>query len=322
MVNKDRIQVSGLLPVNKESGVISKDVERKIVSRFGRFKIGHVGTLDPMASGVLPLLFGDATKLQDYFDSRKVYSISVTLGTVTDSFDITGKVVEKRCYEGISLVRIEEVIKKYLGSIVQIPPVYSAVKFNGKALYSYAARGKEEELDMNQFKRKVYIYDIRVEDYSLSRIDLRVECSKGTYMRTLASDIGEDLGCGGCLSRIERICSSGIDIKECVCLDEILQCSSMEEVQDKYMVAVSDLKLGIPTIELKLDNKQVDRLFNGLELPYLKSNFMDDGVRKEGLFLFKNLGKVGLVELSEHKEDKDQNLDTGYVFIKLRRGIC
>ena len=322
-------KISGLLPIRKQSGVISKDVERSIVSKFGKLKIGHIGTLDPMASGVLPLLFGDATKLQDYFDGRKEYRICIRLGTVTDTYDIEGKVVETYPYDKVSLEDIKEVIQKYKGSIVQIPPVYSAVKFKGKALYSYVTRGKEEELDMNQFRRQVHIYGIDINRIDLPYVDLRVECSKGTYMRTLAYDIGRVLGCGGCLSRIERTYSSGISLDRCIGIESVLQKDSIEQVEKDCMIPISSLSLALPEMIVDLDNSQMERLFNGVEICYPWEDFTRFNCKKDGLFLLKNQDKVGVVELVECSEDKEK-FDTGsgnrnngdFVVIKLRRGIC
>ena len=281
-------KISGLLPINKEQGKISKDVERAIVSRFGKMKIGHIGTLDPMASGVLPLLFGEATKLQDYFDTLKVYRIRVCLGTLTDSFDSMGKVLDQREYRSISKEDISRVMTKYVGDFYQIPPIYSAVKFKGKPLYNYAVKGQEDLLDMNQFKRKVSIYDIKIEKFCLPYVDLRVECKRGTYMRSLAYDIGQDLGCGACLFGIERQFSSGISLSECVNLESVLQKNSMEEVLRDYMIPIRKLNLGIKELLVNLDNESVLRLFNGLELKYLKEEFIRSNGKKEGLFLFKN----------------------------------
>ena len=318
-------RISGLLPINKEQGKISKDVERDIVSRFGKMKIGHIGTLDPMASGVLPLLFGEATKFQDYSDTKKVYRIKLCLGILTDSYDSMGKLLEKKDPTGITEEDISRVIKKYIGDFYQIPPIYSAVKFKGKALYSYAVKGQKDLLDMNQFKRKVSIYDIKIEDFSLPYVDLRVECLRGTYMRSLAYDIGQELGCGACLSMIERLYSSGIDLSSCINLSEVLKKESIEEVAKDYMVPIRNLKLGIKDLVIDLDSKSIERLFNGVKLSYLKEDFIRSNGRKDGLFLFKNRDKVGVVEVVDgliSDKDSAQDLDSNYVIMKLRRGIC
>lgn len=312
----DSKRISGLLPIRKESGVISKDIERSIIKKFGKFKIGHIGTLDPMASGVLALLFEDATKLQNYFDSKKIYSISIKLGICTSTHDITGKIISSSSdFSLVNEQKIKEVIKKYIGQILQIPPMYSAVKYKGKPLYKYA-RGKYNlDVDQSQFERKVSIYNIKIESIRLPTIDLNVECSQGTYMRSLAYDIGQDLGCGGCLSRIERLYSSGISLDECVGIQDVLESSSIDQVYQKYMIPLFDLKLKLP--EMKVDTNFNDEgLFCGLKIFYSKERFYKDNAQKDGLFLFKIRDRFGLVEVNSNERDSSS------LVIKLRRGIC
>ena len=312
---EDSKRISGLLPIRKDSGVISKDIERAIIKKFGKFKIGHVGTLDPMASGVLPLLFEDATKLQNYFDSKKIYSISLQLGTISSTYDITGELISAGDLSLVNEDKIKEVIKRYTGQIFQIPPVYSAVKYKGKPLYKYACGKYNLDVDQSQFKRKVTIYNIKIESVRLPIVDLNVECSQGTYMRSLAYDIGQDLGCGACLSRIDRLYSSGISVDECIGIKDVLDSSSMDQVYEKYMIPLFDVKLKLPEIKVATDFNSKG-LFCGLKIFYSKKRFYTDNEQKEGLFLFKIRDRIGLVEVSP----KDQ--DNSSVVIKLRRGIC
>ena len=192
--------IHGVINVYKEKGYTSHDVVAKLRGILKQKKIGHTGTLDPDAEGVLPVCLGKATKLCDLLaDEKKTYRAVLLLGTATDTQDISGKILEQKEV----LVSEEETkcaIRSFEGQYNQIPPMYSALKVNGKKLYELAREGKEVE----RKPRPVTIFSIIIESVELPRVIMTVECSKGTYIRTLCHDIGIKLGCGGCMEQLKR----------------------------------------------------------------------------------------------------------------------
>ncbi|MBN1823634.1 MAG: tRNA pseudouridine(55) synthase TruB [Endomicrobiales bacterium] len=191
----------GLLNINKRKGVTSFWVVKQVRRILGAKKVGHCGTLDPMAEGVLLVLFGRATKLQaKYMSCEKVYRARITLGVETDSGDITGKTVRKKEIPPFKTEDIENALRCFEGEIEQVPPMYSALKVNGKKLYELARKG----VSVERLPRKVIVHGIELLGFDGGSIDLRIRCSKGTYIRTLAVDIGEKLGCGATVSELCR----------------------------------------------------------------------------------------------------------------------
>lgn len=209
--------VDGILNVYKEKGFTSHDVVAKLRGIFRQKKIGHTGTLDPDAEGVLPVCLGRATKACGMItDQDKVYQAVLLLGKTTDTQDATGKVLSERpvlC----SQMQAEETVASFVGDYAQIPPMYSALKVNGKKLCDLARAGVEVE----RKPRQVTVYAIQVEEISLPRVRMRVHCSKGTYIRTLCQDIGEALGCGGCMESLVRLRAAGFEEKDSFRLEEI-----------------------------------------------------------------------------------------------------
>lgn len=186
--------LDGVLNIYKEKGYTSHDVVAKMRGILRQKKIGHTGTLDPDAEGVLPVCLGKGTRLCDMLtDHSKVYRAVLLLGIDTDTQDISGQILEKRPVEE-NPEQVLEVIKSFIGPYDQIPPMYSALKVDGKRLYELARAGKIVERQA----RQVVIHDITVESMELPRVTMTVSCSKGTYIRTLCHDIGKKLGCGGC----------------------------------------------------------------------------------------------------------------------------
>lgn len=184
--------MNGILIVDKEIGKTSFDVIRDVRKKHNMKKVGHTGTLDPLATGVLPILLGDATKLSDYLmDHDKEYIAVLKLGQKTDTADSEGKVIEEKIVPNINIKNVEEVMSTFIGEIQQIPPMYSAIKVNGKKLYDLARQGKEIE----RKSRTVKIYSINniKLDEENDEIEFIVNCSKGTYIRTLCEDIAEKL---------------------------------------------------------------------------------------------------------------------------------
>ncbi|MBR2389884.1 MAG: tRNA pseudouridine(55) synthase TruB [Mogibacterium sp.] len=212
----------GIINVNKPAGWTSQDVCTKLRHVLHIKKIGHTGTLDPMATGVLPVCVGKATRIIEYYDrDSKSYHASMKLGIRTDTLDITGKILETSGYEEVSEKAVREAFKAYTGNVRQIPPKYSALKINGKRAYDLAREGKDFEIK----PREIIIYDNEVTRIDLERgeIEFDVTCSKGTYIRTICDDIGSDLGCGAVMTALTRTASGYFRIEDSYTVEEIME---------------------------------------------------------------------------------------------------
>lgn len=193
--------INGIINIYKEKGFTSHDVVAKLRGILGQKKIGHTGTLDPDAEGVLPVCLGRATKLCDMLTEKdKTYEAVLLLGKSTDTQDVTGAVLEEKDTSALTEEKVRECIIGYIGEYGQLPPMYSALKVNGRKLYELAREGKEVE----RKKRNVRIYDIQIQNIELPRVKMEVKCSKGTYIRTLCHDIGQTLKTGACMEALER----------------------------------------------------------------------------------------------------------------------
>jgi tRNA pseudouridine55 synthase len=247
--------INGILNVYKEAGFTSHDVVAKLRGICGQKKIGHTGTLDPDAVGVLPVCLGSATRLCDMLTDRsKAYEAVLLLGKVTDTQDISGNVLEEHPVD-VTPKQAEEAIRSFIGEQEQIPPMYSALKVNGKKLYELARAGKEVE----RKARRIRITDIRIDRIELPRIAIHVECSKGTYIRTLCHDIGQMLGCGGTMESLKRTRVGSFYEKEALTLGQIEVLARegrlMEKVIPVERMFVSCPKLIIqPRFEHLLEN--------------------------------------------------------------------
>ena len=239
-------ELSGLIPVNKPTGMTSKDVSRVIVSRFGKLKIGHVGTLDPDADGVLPVLIGRATRLQDYLlNMPKAYSFEFKLGTATDSLDASGNKILELPWDHVTIDSIRKVASSFLGQISQTPPLFSAVKYKGKELYKYARSGKEtSDIPVQDLARVVEIRTITLDSCELPFIRMSVQCSKGTYVRSLALDIAEALATTGHVTKLTRTESAGFSLAECISIEHI---KGPESRLENLIVPFDRLAIGLPT---------------------------------------------------------------------------
>ncbi len=201
--------MDGVLNIYKPVGITSFDVIRRLKKVCNTKKIGHTGTLDPLASGVLPICLGRATKAVDLImNDYKVYKAELKLGVITDTYDREGKILDTSSID-IQKEEIEKCIKSFTGDIFQIPPMYSAIKINGKKLYELARKGVE----IPREPRPITIYDIDILDINIPFVTFQVKCSKGTYIRSLCYDIGNKIGCGGTMWNLERI-QSGIFNKD------------------------------------------------------------------------------------------------------------
>ncbi|HBR15363.1 MAG TPA: tRNA pseudouridine(55) synthase TruB [Candidatus Omnitrophica bacterium] len=210
--------MNGIVIVNKRSGMTSHDVVQEVRKKLGMRRVGHAGTLDPLATGVLIILLGKSTKLFDQFVKfDKAYRATLILGVTTTSADVQGEVLQKQSYEHITRKQIEEAFKNFVGEIDQVPPMVSAVKVGGVKLYQLARKG----IEIERQPRKIRIDCLKLEDVSLPHVKFYLECSKGTYVRQLADDVGKMLGCGACISQIERTRVGNFCIEDAVRVEEI-----------------------------------------------------------------------------------------------------
>ena len=208
---------NGIVIIDKPQGWTSMDVCAKLRGILHEKRVGHAGTLDPMATGVLPVFVGQATKAVSFAEGgQKVYEAVLQLGLVTDTQDTTGETLEERAVT-VTEDEVRAALPRFLGEIEQIPPMYSAIKVNGQKLYDLARQGKE----VARKPRRITIYDFALtEELGNGQYALRVECSKGTYIRTLCHDLGQALGCGGCMAALRRTEASGFGIGEAVTLED------------------------------------------------------------------------------------------------------
>ena len=210
----------GVLLVNKTAGPTSHDVVDSIRKRFRFKKVGHGGTLDPQATGLLIILLGKATKLSSHFlGSDKTYEGRVRFGISTDSHDADGEVVSEKDCSGLTQEQVEEAMKKFKGDMMQTPPMVSAVKVKGVPLYKSARKGKEVERE----PRFIHVYDFRLTKVELPSADFIIKCTKGTYVRTICADLGDALGCGAHLEKLNRTQSGDLKLEDAVGFNEIME---------------------------------------------------------------------------------------------------
>lgn len=226
-----------MLNIYKEKGYTSHDVVACLRRIVGQKKIGHTGTLDPEAEGVLPVCLGKATKLCDLLtDKDKTYEAVLLLGISTDTQDTTGKILEEKNTADLREEAVREVVLSFEGEYDQIPPMFSALKVGGKKLYELARDGKEVE----RKPRHVQIYRIRILQIDLPRVRMEVTCSKGTYIRTLCHDIGEKLGCGGCMESLLRTRVERFGVAESLRISEVEQLMDEGTLQE-HMIKVDEM---------------------------------------------------------------------------------
>lgn len=238
--------MDGIINVYKEKGFTSHDVVAKLRGILRMKKIGHTGTLDPAAEGVLPVCLGKGTRLCDMLtDKTKTYRAVLLLGQETDTQDTTG-VVQAEYPVHVTEEEVREAIVSFLGNYMQIPPMYSALKVNGKKLYELARQGKEVERQA----RPVQILDIQIESIDLPRATFSVTCSKGTYIRTLCYDIGRKLGCGGCMESLLRTRVDRFKLEDSLTLSQIEKLRDEGRVEE-VVVPVEGVFLGLPALVTK-----------------------------------------------------------------------
>ncbi|AYF54813.1 tRNA pseudouridine synthase B [Clostridium sp. K25] len=247
--------MDGILNIYKPIGITSFDVVRQIKKVTGIKKIGHTGTLDPLATGVLPICIGKGTKIVDYLmKDFKVYKAELKLGVITDTYDREGKELSIKDVN-VSKKEIIDKINSFKGNILQVPPMYSALKVNGKRLYELAREGKEVE----RVARPVTIYDIEILDISIPYIKFMVKCSKGTYIRSLCYDIGDNLGCGGAMWNLERVQSGSFNKDNSITLENLTK----DNVED-YIIPIDD---ALSQYDKAIVNSKAEKLLiNGVRI--------------------------------------------------------
>ena len=245
--------MDGIVIVDKPRGWTSQDVTARLRRVFGTRRIGHGGTLDPMATGVLPVFVGRATRAVEFFEhAEKTYETVLRLGITTDTEDMTGTVLTE---ENVSFTeeQLQETLAAFRGEILQVPPMYSALKVNGQKLCDLARKGKTVERQ----PRPITIHELTLVERGENTLRLRVRCSKGTYIRTLCKDIGEKLGCGGCMESLRRVAAGEYAIDEAVPLQTLLD----TEEPEKYLRDVDTMFRNYPAVTLTAN--QETRCRNG-----------------------------------------------------------
>jgi tRNA pseudouridine55 synthase len=245
--------MDGVLNVYKPTGMTSFDVVYETRKLCNTKKVGHTGTLDPEASGVLPICIGKATKIADYImNDYKIYKTELRLGITTDSYDREGKILSETEIN-FDEETVIDVINSFLGENYQVPPMYSAIKVNGQKLYNLARQGIEIEREA----RKVYFYEIEIININLPYVEFLVKCSKGTYIRSLCYDIGNKLGCGGTMWNLERVATGNFKLNDAIRLDVLTQ-----ENVSEYIIPISEALSKYETIHI--ETKYEKLLLNGV----------------------------------------------------------
>ena len=281
--------MDGIIVINKPIGCTSYNIVYRVKKIF-KEKVGHTGTLDPLATGVLPILIGKGTKLSNYLmEHDKEYIATLKLGKKTDTLDAEGEVIEEREVDDniFNKDKIDEVLNKFIGKIEQIPPLYSAIKVNGKKLYEYARNGQNVEVK----PRQVEIYKINLLniDKEQKEIKFKVNCSKGTYIRTLCLDIAEKLGSIGYMSSLQRTRVGRFKLEDAITIDELEKNEQNNEFLNKKLISIEDIFIDKEVINLD-DTKS---FLNGVKIKikkedgiyriYNNNNFMGTGIIENNL---------------------------------------
>lgn len=268
--------MNGIICINKPSGWTSFDVVAKVRGITHTRKVGHAGTLDPMATGVLPLFLGPATKVCDIMpNSDKGYLARFRFGMTTDTLDITGTVLKNEPSH-VSRAELEQVLEAFRGTILQLPPMYSAVQINGRRLYDIARSG--ETVERKPRKVTVSKLMLRAFDEQTQEGELEVLCSKGTYIRSLCSDIGDKLGCGAVLTSLTRHCSGDFTLQDCLTLGELQQAADRGELEQR-LLPIEKVFESFPAIYL--NRTQAVKFQNGVKLDLNRVRFQNaDGFHR------------------------------------------
>ena len=290
--------MNGIIIINKPKPFTSFDVIAVLRRLLNQRKIGHMGTLDPMATGVLPILLGDSAKFQIYCTNHdKTYIADLKFGITTDTLDITGNVLSET-KSNVNREELQKVLKTFVGEIFQVPPMFSAIKINGQKLCNLARKGVEIERE----KRKITIYSIKLIDFNEKNqtAKIEVECSKGTYIRMLCDDIGKKLSVGAVLTDLKRTKSNGFDISESISLDDIK--FICERNGEKNFILTTDM-LFKDMSSVNVSELQANRLYNGASLDVSRTRFDRKVSDQEILKVYMNNIFVGLAKVVEEKNE-------------------
>ena len=287
---------SGIINVYKEKGFTSFDVVAKLRGILKTKKIGHTGTLDPDAEGVLPVCIGRATKVCDILtDKDKVYEAVMLLGVETDTQDTSGEVLKELPVE-VSEEAVKEAILSFVGEYAQVPPMYSALKVNGKKLYELAREGKTVE----RKARNVQIFSIEILEIDLPRVRMSVHCSKGTYIRTLCHDVGQKLGCGGCMDKLLRTKVGVFELADTLKLTEIDALAREGLVEDR-IISVDELFEDYTKVWMKQEFDVVVHNGNRVKKRMFEEKLSSN---TERLRVYDSKGEfIGIYEYSEERSD-------------------
>jgi tRNA pseudouridine55 synthase len=259
--------INGVLLLDKPLGFSSNQALQKVKWLYQAAKAGHTGSLDPLATGLLPICLGEATKFSHFLlDADKSYRALIKLGTTTSTADAEGEVLT-RSEVKVDRVQLDLALKRFVGDIVQVPPMYSALKHQGKALYEYARAG----VDIERKAREVTIHQIELERFDVDLLQVVVACSKGTYIRTLAEDIGNALGCGAHLAGLRRLATAQLKLEDAVTIEQ-LEAMSLEE-RDQALLPVDTTITDLP--QVKVDDESAYYLKRGQYV--WKSGFRQEG---------------------------------------------
>ncbi len=279
--NKKGRDVHGILLLDKSLGVSSNRALQEVKRLYNANKAGHTGSLDPLATGLLPVCFGEATKVSAYLlDQDKRYHVVVQLGIVTDTGDAEGVVIQSSPVAPFTKSELENCLKAFVGPIDQVPPMYSALKHQGRKLYEYARDG----LTIERKPRRITIYQLELIEYNQDQLMLDVHCSKGTYIRTLAEDIGQALGCGGSVNKLRRLTVGSFSINQAHTIEQLLEMDDEQLLQS--MIAVDNPLSGMPAVNVTAEQAkaikhgqalQIDNSVQGMVRIYSQESFLGLG---------------------------------------------
>ena len=271
--------MNGIVIVDKPQGWTSQDVTARLRRVYATRRIGHGGTLDPMATGVLPVFVGRATRGVEFFEhAEKTYETVLLLGRTTDTQDVTGATLAEKAVR-LSPADVERVLPRFRGDILQVPPMYSALKVNGKKLYELARKGQEVERQ----PRPITVFELTNLGFDGTRLSLRVRCSKGTYIRTLCQDIGEALGCGGCMEALRRVRAGEYGIEDAVPLEQLLE----SETPERYLRGLDTMFAHCPAVTLTPNQEKRCRNGNPFSSPLPQGTYRAYSQSGEFLMLAK-----------------------------------
>lgn len=271
--------MNGIVIVDKPQGWTSQDVTARLRRVYATRRIGHGGTLDPMATGVLPVFVGRATRGVEFFEhAEKTYDTVLLLGRTTDTQDVTGATLAEKAVH-LSPADIDRVLPRFRGDILQVPPMYSALKVNGKKLYELARKGQEVERQ----PRPITVFELTNLGFDGTRLSLRVRCSKGTYIRTLCQDIGDALGCGGCMEALRRVRAGEYGIEDAVPLEQLLE----SETPERYLRGLDTMFAHCPAVTLTANQEKRCRNGNPFSSPLPQGTYRAYSQSGEFLMLAK-----------------------------------